>query len=277
MTRRQRRVLQAVGVLVALAALAAGVAAISGSNSMVAVRVRNGGAAADEPSTPTTMALPTVTASTRPPEPSSTTTSPTTQPPPPTTAPPGEEVTGEGAILVRPDLSPPRPLVGDCTSLADEGWSTVDCDRVQAKGADLVWLVEERGDALRALVLRPSTAGAWAVILASDEDGSRWREISIRTPDVSGDGAPEIAVGFRQRGGSDVLALDLVEGPGRVVVHDNLNRGVARLRVLELETWEASAPESDTFVHAVIRFDAGAYRRATSEEVPASSVPKSDL
>lgn len=273
MTKSQRRVLQAIGVLIALASVAVGIAVVDGDSSdQVAVRTGDDSFGATDSSTVTTVDLAPVTASTRPPDRDP---PPHVTEPPPTTAPPGDIVTHEGAVLARPDLSTPRPMVSDCRSLAEDGWTARSCDRVAARGADLVWLIQERGNRLRALVLRPSTAGTWVVILASP-DGTRWQGIRVAVADVSGDGPPEIAFGF-SRADSGQLDIDLVEGPGRVVVHAAVTDGVARVRPLQFETWEPVSSDPATYDHSVIRFDGGAYRRIETGRVPASSVPDGDL
>jgi hypothetical protein len=270
-------VLQVLGALLAVVTVATGLAALFGPSDGVSVRTGADAAASDGSSTTSTVELAEVTASTQPPETTAPPPEETVAEPPPTTAAPGEVVTGEGAVLVRPSFSPPRPLVGDCGSLADDGWSVVACDRVAAKGVELIWLIEAQGAEQRGLVLRPATAGAWTVILASGSQAEPWNEIRVKTADVSGDGAADIGFGFR-RSGTNVLAVDLVEGPGRVVVHDNLIDGVVRVQLLRLETWERVRPGANPFVHATIRFDAGAYRRqGNNEQVPAGSVPNSDL
>ncbi len=272
MTKSQRRVLQAIGVLIALASVAVGIAVVDGGSSdQVAVRTGDDSFDATDSSTVTTVDLAPVTASTRPPDREA---PPPPTEPPPTTAPPGDIVTGEGAVLARPDLSTPRPMVSDCRSLAEDGWTARSCDRVAARGADLMWLIQERGNRLRALVLRPSTAGTWAVILASPDD-TPWQAIRVGVADVSGDEAPEIAFGFRRADSG--LDIDLVEGPGRVVVHVVVTDGVARVRPVQLETWESVSSDPATYHHSVIRFDGGAYRRIETGRVPASSVPDGDL
>jgi hypothetical protein len=201
--------------------------------------------------------------------------------PPTTTAPP--LVTGEGALL-RPvagnEVRTVAPGVG-CEGLADAGWDP-QCGVVTAKGAQLVWLVESRtvpGDATarRAYVFRRVGNQQWRPVLrARDEAGTRFAAVRTRVEDPSGDGASEIAFGFTMAG-NGALAVDLVEGPGTVVVHRELALGRARVGRGQLDLWRALTPGGSTYAHEVIRYQAGGWRLVASTTVRGSDVPPSEL
>lgn len=228
-------------------------------------------------STTTSMSTTTTTA----PEPSTTTGAPTTSTAlPPTTAAPMPAVTGQGAVLQKVSEAKVLPAGAGCEALADSGW-TATCATVGAKGVVLAWLIETRslsggGTARRALVVRRDTPTQWMVVLrANDDTGSLYVGVKARAEDVSGDGASEIAFGFTRTGPSAVLSVDLVEGPGTVVVHRDLTRGSARVSSGQLDTWRRA--DSSRFAHEVIQERNGAWYIVGSAVVPPNEVPPSQL
>jgi hypothetical protein len=220
---------------------------------------------------------------------SSTTTSttalaPTTTAAVATTAPPTTAVlpvvTGQGAALQAPASADTRTMVGsDCTTLADAGW-TPTCGAVTAKAASLVWLLETQETpsgrtGRRALVLRKGTGSSWSVVLqVRDDSGVRYGNITTRVSDVSGDGRDEIVFGFHSTVGQR-LVVDMVEGPGSVVVHRDLAAGVARVSSGQLDTWRRT--DASHYAHEVIQLRDGAWRIVASASVPPSDVPPSQL
>jgi hypothetical protein len=191
-------------------------------------------------------------------------------------------VTGQGAVL-HPPASPETRVVppgAGCEELGDNGW-TVTCGTAGAKDGVLAWVIETRsiaggGTARRALVLRRASGQQWTVVLrANDDSGSQFVGIKARVEDVSGDGASEIAFGFTRTGLSAVLAVDLVEGPGAVVVHRELPKGSARVSSGQLDTWRRV--DSTRYVHEVTQHRDGAWRIVGSAVVSASDVPPSQL
>jgi hypothetical protein len=191
-------------------------------------------------------------------------------------------VTGQGAVLHAPATAETRlvPVGGGCEALGDPGW-TVACGTANARGGVLAWVVETMatgdGDtARRAMVFRRGTGQQWSLVLrAADDSGGQFAAVRARVEDLSGDGAPEIAFGFTRTGASAVLALDVVEGPGNVVVHRELPRGVARVSSGQLDTWRRT--DGARYAHEVIQFRDGAWRIVASTPVPAGDVPPSQL
>jgi hypothetical protein len=130
--------------------------------------------------------------------------------------------------------------------------------------------------ARRALVWRRGTGQQWTLALrASDDTGDQLAAVRARVEDLSGDGAAEIAFGFTRVGASAVLAVDVVEGPGTVVVHRELPRGVARVSSGQLDMWRRTDPTH--YAHEVIQVRDGAWRIVASATVAASDVPPSQL
>jgi hypothetical protein len=254
---------------------------VSGDGDGEGDRVAAGTSTTSSSSTSTSTSSSTTTSSTTP---SSTT--PVTTAPPSTTAPPTTVVlpvvTGQGAVLHAPTTAETRvvPPGAGCEALGDAGW-TVTCGTAVARGGVLAWVVETMatGDgatARRAMVFRRGTGQQWSLVLrAGDETGKQFAAVRARVEDLSGDGAAEIAFGFTRVGASGVLALDVVEGPGNVVVHRELPKGVARVSSGQLDTWRRT--DSTHYAHEVIQFRDGAWRIVASTTVPAGDVPPSQL
>lgn len=223
--------------------------------------------------------------------PTSTTAAPTTTTPPTvatttSTEAPKPIVDGRGAVLGTASPSGRREMTGnDCRTLAASG-STAECGLFRGKGdVDLAWLVESRtvgGDragttttARRAYVLRKAADGKWAPVLeARDDDGSRFSSVTARVDDVSGDGAAEATFGFRRRGAANTLSVDVVEGPGNVVVHRDAPGGSARVSGGQLDVWQSAG---DRFDHLTIRFVDNAWRIVANVKETAGQVPPSQF
>lgn len=191
---------------------------------------------------------------------------------------PEARLSGEGAILVRPAVDEVRAIdrAKGCRSANDPGWAIVDCGALKRDDGVLLWVVEKRGSGLRALVLRERTAGQWATVLrAADDDGKRWSSIGVRGADVSGDGRPDLVMGFHGRDQASTLGVDVVDGPGSVGLHLGLPGGVARTADGGLEVWARLADGSyDTSVYRVI---GGEWRLASSGRTPAGGAPRSSV
>jgi hypothetical protein len=191
-------------------------------------------------------------------------------------------VSGQGAVLQGPSSPDTRvvPLGGGCDALADSGW-TATCGMAGAKGAVLAWVIETKavdggGTAYRALVFRRGAGQQWSLVLrVADDAGTHFSAVRARVEDLSGDGASEIAFGFTRTGVSEVLAVDVVEGPGSVVVHRELPKGAARVSSGQLDTWRRS--DSTHAIHEVIQFRDGAWRIVATASVAAADVPSSQL
>lgn len=265
------------------------VAVLAGLTGLLLVALLVALAVRDDPDESVVVDATTTTTSSTVPEettttvdlPSSTTVAPTTTAKPSSTTtsappPPKPVIDGRGAVLTAPPSTMRREMAGnDCATLAEDGW-TPECGLFTGKGSTaMAWLVEERAGAYRASVLRRGQGRQWTVVLhARDDDGSRFADVNVRVADVSGDGPAEAVFGFRRKGFDNVLSVDVVEGPGSVVVHRDSIKGSARVTTGQLDLWEASGSQYD---HLTIRVADGAWRIVANVKVSPAEVPPSQL
>ena len=295
MTVQQRRALGLVGAAAALVALVLALTS-KGDDDRLAVR----GVAENAPSTTTSTTapdddgsdttVPLVPVTTGVPVPNATEAPPPTAPPSATPAAPraatgaggpaaagSAVVTGEGATLTRSPSGATRSVdkAKGCTSAtASDGWKIEECGALRTSGTVLLWLVESKGKAMRALVLKEQTSGRWLIVLsAADVNGSTFAKIGVRGEDVSGDGQPELVFGFHRKDAASTLSMDVVDASPAVVVHRDLAKGAVRLAKGEITTWAAAA--DGNFDQVAIGFSAGAWRAAAAQSVPRSAVPPS--
>lgn len=276
---RQRTVLAVLGGLAAALVVALVIAALltdDADEAIVTDATTSTTATTVAEDTTSTVEVPTSsTGPTTTTQPTTTTTTTTT-----TTQPPRPVIDGRGAVLVAPSTATRRELSeGRCETLAADGWGA-ECGLFRGKGSvELAWLVESRtvGDedtrtARRAYVFRRVSSGRYASVLeATDEDGTRFADVNVRVVDVSGDGAAEAVFGFHR---PDVLAVDVVEGPGKVVVHRDARRGSARVSPGQLDVWEAAGSQFD---HLTIRYTDNAWRIVANVKESPGQVPPSQL
>lgn len=187
----------------------------------------------------------------------------------------GSVVTADGATLTRSPSGAVRTVdkAKGCNSAVGEGWKLQDCGALRTSGTVLLWVVETKGKASRALVLKEQTEGRWAVVLsAADVDGSQLARIGVRGEDVSGDGQPELVFGFHRKDAAPTLSMDVVDASPAVVVHRDLAKGVVQLAKGEITTWAAAG---DGYDQVAIRYSAGAWRAGVAQRVARSAVPAS--
>ncbi|MGH2685621.1 MAG: hypothetical protein ACRDJP_09165, partial [Actinomycetota bacterium] len=161
-----------------------------------------------------------------------------------------------------------------------------ECDRVTAKGVDLAWMVAEHQatGALRTYVFRRLVGQQWTVALSAEyPDRIEIAGAGVSTEDVSGDGQPDMIFGFRHQGTGQILELDVVEAPGQVVLHRELDKGTASVRPGQLDDWSAQFDADDpnccpsSFLHSTIRFTDGAWRAVAQEQVDPDQQPPGDF
>ena len=180
------------------------------------------------------------------------TTAPSTRPPSRTTP----QLSNTGALL---HPSTDRRLFSDadgCNSLArnDAGAS---CDRESVGGVEIAWVI---GPAYVDILERdPAVDGpdVWNVALSADSEPAR----DPRLADVTGDGVPELVVGWRDD--SQTLAVDVVEvregNPG-VSLHLSLVGGRITVGDGQIDAWNG-VPQQGDDPTAPTSFDHWTYTR----------------
>ena len=193
------------------------------------------------------------------------------------------DVTAAGAVLAPPASPRRRALPADraCPALADAGF-TARCGFAGTPEGDLLWLVQTRteGRGFLVEVLRVGGADAEVVLEATDDTGARFERIGVASVDVSGDGTEEISISFYRRSAAQVLALDVVQAPGAVVLHREYVQGSARASVGRIEAWEAVRDRSTgkaTLYHETIQFRDGGWSRTSLVPTPSAAVYGQDF
>ncbi|HVF75101.1 MAG TPA: hypothetical protein VM938_08630 [Acidimicrobiales bacterium] len=270
MTPKQRIAAAVAGGMAALFVLALLIAALVGDDG-------DDELVADATTTTASSVVEETTTSTGVEEPTTTTAAPTSTTALATTTTAARPVlNGQGAVLRTP-ASPIRRTIrqgGGCTQFATPGW-TAECVGIRS---DWYLVIESKAaaggaTARRAYTYRQETGETWiAAAEARDDDGSRFTEIRFRGEDIGGDAAQEAIFGFRRTGSTRMLAVDVVQFPGNVVVHRESPDGSARVSPGQLDLWEAAGTQYD---HLTVRFVDNAWRIVASTKVNKSAVPPS--
>jgi hypothetical protein len=169
-----------------------------------------------------------------------------------------------------------------CTIWVHAGWTQDGCDIVVIGGDtehSMAWVLEHKmagGTTTRRVSVLKGTAGAWVTALYYTDDSGGVTAIYAKTADITGDGSPEITVGYRYPGTQPLLRLDGVRrvgtGSPTVVLHRQLTRGRAVISGGKLTDYSAN-PDT-TYVKTVITYSAGAFHGVVST-VP--SAPAGDF
>lgn len=220
-----------------------------------------------------------------------------TSSPPVVTPTPGQEpaITTQGQVLREGD----RPVVNitasaPCQSLVTPGLLG-ECGEVPVGGTRVVWVVERSttADGSAAFSARLFTfvpdAGGWVEWLeASDPAGERWSDVNVLPADLTGDGVPELLVGFRGLDERLTLEYDVVgygqNGLPEVLAHPNAAaRGAVVIAGGQIEEYDAQYPNDEpaccppSFLRRTIAFEEGFFRVTSSEAVLPNAVPASQL
>jgi hypothetical protein len=193
-------------------------------------------------------------------------------------------INGSGAIMHPPSTADIRTedAPNDCASLIDSGWQSIDCKVVTTGEGGLTYLIEALPApsyiATRAYIFRQRHDGSEQAILgAEDDNGSQFTssEVEAAVAPTGAGQAPLIVMGFLG-GDATHLAIDVVQAPGVVVVHQDLGDGVVQTGADELQTWAGSArPGAPPFTHDTIREIGSVWRIVAQQAVPTAAVPRS--
>lgn len=230
----------------------------------------------------------------------------TTRSTPPTTTEPasdpavGEAITGELTRLISPSEPETRQIDAEaaCRSFLEQ--PDGECAIAGMAGGNALWTVEARPELIGAdeheWQLRVWTQsdtmpdGGWRVALQLPEgqDPARrpsFANVAVRSADLTGDGRPELLVGYRAGGTGQFESYDVItfEGGGepRVAAHrEQLHKGSVALDGASLvdysadESSPACCPTSAT--KTTIAWQNGAFRIVDVVDVPIDQQP-SDL
>ena len=209
----------------------------------------------------------------------------------------GVRLTAAGAKLTAPASRIVQSTAGpsaDCQALADSGW-TSECERVQTAAGTVVWLVERRSvgvgsqQAWQAMVLRFDSASAtWlAEVFFKDETGNSLASVKAKSADLTGDGKPEIVVGFRMAGSGAYLVYDIVStdtgGTARVAASRGIARGQVSVADGVLTEYEAKYPNGEGpnfpahFEKSTVTGSGSSFNLSPAGQVPAPGPGQLDL
>jgi hypothetical protein len=156
-------------------------------------------------------------------------------------------LTARGAIVQPPKVPVTKPLQPDqgCQVLLDAG--TGDCAVLETAHGTLVFTVEAGPYESDVLVSRPWTVRVYRasktvpdgeeVALETrpqgTEPGPVFANVTAKVADVTGDGRPELLIGYRSEGTGQFLDVDIVstkaDGALVVLAHERLDHGVVKL------------------------------------------------
>jgi hypothetical protein len=200
----------------------------------------------------------------------------------------------QGAIL----REGTRPLVvasanAPCQSLVTPG-AVGECGEVTVSGNRVVWVVERTTtNGITATLTRMlsfvSDENGWVEWLqASDPSGEQWSDVNVVPSDLTGDGVPELLVGFR--GTDEAVSLDLdIVGFGQdnlpvVLAHpDAAAHGSVVITGAQMQEYVAQYPGGEpaccptTYQRQTIAFVDGFFRITATQDVSPNAVPPSQL
>ena len=200
----------------------------------------------------------------------------------------------QGAILREGS----RPLVAGaanapCQALVTPG-ALGECGEVTVSGNRVVWVVERTTtNGITATLARMlsfvSDENGWVEWLqASDPSGEQWSDVNVVASDLTGDGVPELLVGFRGTDQAVSLDLDIV-GFGQdnlpvILAHpDTAPHGSVVITGAEMQEYVAQYPGGEpaccppTYQQQTIAFLDGFFRITATQDVSPNAVPSSQL
>jgi hypothetical protein len=205
---------------------------------------------------------------------------------------PGDKVTSKGTQLTRPSSLDTRQIDGEqgCRTFLE----TPDgrCEIVMMAGGNALWTVDalpvsgpgEQVWRVRIRVRSPSMPdGGWDVALSLPESPDPlFANVAVKSADVTGDGRPELLVGYRSGGTGQFEAYDVVtyEQGKRLEVaahREGLHKGSVEfngIRIVDYSAGEESPECCPTRARrTAIAFEDGAFLIAETGDVPIDQQP----
>lgn len=204
-------------------------------------------------------------------------------------------ISSDGAVLQEGDRTVvAAPSDAACVALITAG-TLGDCGEAAVAGRRVVWVVEQATTPAGAAAFSvgiytyvPDEGGWVRWLEASDPAGERWADVNALVSDLTGDGVPELLVGFRSLDESDALEYDLVgydeSAVPEVLAHpDPAPKGSVVVSAGTVQEYSAQYPNNEpvccpaTFLRRTIAFQDGFFRVVGSETVPTTAIPPSRL
>jgi hypothetical protein len=228
-------------------------------------------------------------------EPSTPAESPAESPSTVAAVPDGRVITPKGAQLREStgDMYEMSPETG-CESLLQPGYAG-ECGVEDMAGGQTAWVVEGKpvqGLATAAHSLRVLTfsneLGGWVEQLrARDPQARKWASIRVVPRDLTGDGKPELVVGYHFLGSGGDLGIDIVEnddGVPVVAAHpDDAIQGSVVFRGRSFDQYMAQYPNREPnccppyFLRRTIRYVDGSWIVVATERVDPVEIPPSQV
>jgi hypothetical protein len=204
----------------------------------------------------------------------------------------GDRVTSKGTRLTAPSKPDTRQIDPEqaCRTFLETPMGR--CDIVMMAGGNALWTLDAlpgngAGEQVWHLRIRVRSTtmpdGGWDVALALPESPEPlFADVAVKAADVTGDGRPELLVGYRSAGTGQFEAYDVVtyeQGkPLEVAAHrEQLHKGSVALDGTTIVDYSAdeSSPEccpTGTRRTAMV-FDNGAFRVTEAADVPIAQQP----
>ena len=204
----------------------------------------------------------------------------------------GDQVTSKGTQLAAPSNPDTRQIDPEKACRTFLETPTGRCDIVMMAGGNALWTLDAlpgngTGEQVWHLRIRSRSKtmpdGGWDVALALPESPDPlFADVAVQAADVTGDGRPELLVGYRSAGTGQFEAYDVVtyeQGKSfDVAAHrEQLHKGSVALDGTTIVDYSAdeSSPECcpTTTRRTAIAFDNGAFRVTEAADVPIDQQP----
>jgi len=212
-------------------------------------------------------------------------------------------LTAKDAVLAPPDSPVTRTIGPDqgCQVLLDHG--TGDCAFAQTAHGGLAFTVEPGPYPDDVLISRPWVVRVYresktvkdgeTVALETqaqgNDPGPLYANVAVKVADVTGDGKPELVIGYRSEGTGQILDLDIVstkaDGTPVVLAHDTVYKGTVRIDTDGITAWTPFYKRTDgnccptAIDRETIRWRDGAFHvhRVSRTPTKQAKIPPGDL
>jgi hypothetical protein len=204
----------------------------------------------------------------------------------------GDELTSKGTQLTKPSNPDTRQIDAEQACRTFLETPSGQCEIVMMAGGNALWTVDAlpgsgTGEQVWHVRIRTRSStmpdGGWDVALALPEsENPMFASVAVRAADVTGDGRPELLVGYRSGGTGQFEAYDVVTyEQGRaieVAAHrQDLHKGSVALEGTTIVDYSADeeSPECcpTSARRTAIAFSNGAFRVTAAGDVPIEQQP----